>query len=150
MPWIVLVAVAPTYSVSKTESLVVEAWPLREARPVSVSAPVLVREENVPAPAVKASAPISMAPKAEEMEPEESVPTVFKPAADVMAEESEVASRTRALLMRRTPFVGRLILPEERVRPPEKVEVAESPAMVVLEVRPMNRPSREEKAVDEA
>jgi hypothetical protein len=52
--------------------------PFNEERPVTVNAPVSVKEEKVPAPAVRASAPILMAPKFEVMEPESRAPTVVR------------------------------------------------------------------------
>ena len=48
-----------------------------------------------------------------------------------------VASKILTLLIDNSPPVGRLMLPEVRVNPPEKVEVAESPTMVVVAVPPM-------------
>jgi len=47
------------------------------------------------------------------------------------------AERTSASFTRYTPSVGTFTFPVVKVAPPEKVEVAESPRMVVVAVRPM-------------
>ena len=53
-----------------------------------------------------------------------------------MLEPKVVASKTRALLMRKTEPVGRLIFPAVKVMPPAKEEVALSPLIVVVAVLP--------------
>ncbi len=75
LPEAVVVAFPLTIRVLVSDKAVVEAPPFSEVRPVTVRVPESVTEDRVAAPAVRASAPISIAPKAEEMAPEANVPT---------------------------------------------------------------------------
>ena len=59
------------------------------------------------------------------------VPTLVKEE-PTTAEPRVVASKTRALLMRKTPPVGTFTFPVVRVMPPAKEEVALEPLMVVV------------------
>jgi len=82
-------------------------------------------------PAAKVSVPISIEPKPEVMEPLLRTPTLVKEE-PVMPLPKVELSNTRVLLMEKIPPVARLRLPEVRSIPPEKVEVALLPTIVVV------------------
>ena len=92
-------------------------------------------EDRVPAPAVRALAPILMAPKLPPIEPEDRAPTEVRDE-PVTPLPRVVASRTRALLINRAEPEGKLILPAVRVMPPAKEEVALFPTIEVVAVEP--------------
>ena len=93
--------------------------------------------------------PILIPPNEPPIEPELKAPT---PVSEELttAEPKVVASRTRALLMRKELLVGRFTFPAERVIPPEKVDVAELPTIVVVADPPTYNVSKTEKRVDDA
>ena len=101
-----VVAVEPIYIVSMADSRVVLACPLSDARPEADKVPVMVV-----LPAAKVSAPISIAPKAEVIEPEDKAPV---PVSDELttAEPRVVAFKTEAPLMLKARPVAKLRLPE--------------------------------------
>ena len=111
----------------------------------SVDEPVERMLPNVPSPVVvNVSLPRSIAPKPDVIEPTFRAPTDVSD--EVTTEEpSVVASRTFALLIRNTPFVGKLMFPPVKDRPPLNVEVA-SPTTV----RPPNEADEANRLVDEA
>src|SRR3989338_7402454 len=102
----------------------------------SVVLPLTVSEASTVAPASSVSAPMLIAPKPVVIEPASSPPTEVSEEARTL-EPSVVAFNTSALLMRKLPPVARFTLPLASVSPPEKVEVALLPTMLVVAVPPM-------------
>ena len=95
-------------------------------------------EEAKKPPAVTELVPRAILPKPEPIDPEVSVPTVARPGALTMADESEVASRILLLLMRKAPPVARFKLPEVSEMPPPKLEVAAAETIkLVVEAMPL-------------
>jgi hypothetical protein len=108
-------------------------WKVEEAveiRPAKLASPVPVMTS-----AVISEDPMEMFPKPEPREPDVRAPTPVREELRIPAPRV-AASRTRVSFMRNTPPVGRLKFPEARVSPPEKVEVALSPTIVVLAAPP--------------
>jgi hypothetical protein len=114
--------------VSKTDNLVEEAWP-KEVKPDTV------KDDNDPAPAVKALAPILIAPKEPPIEPAAKTPTEVKEEPVTLAPRV-VESKILALLMRKALPVAKLTLPVVKVKPPAKEEVVLLPEIVVVVVPP--------------
>ena len=97
---------------------------------------VVVAAVRVVLPASRVLEPILIAPKPGMIEPEPRAPTEVSDELTTL-EPSVVEFNARTLLMRNAPPVARLTFPPAREMPPENVEVALLPWMVVVAEPPI-------------
>ena len=106
-------------------------------RPANVEVEVFctTRFLIVVVPASSVLAPILISPKPVVIEPESRAPTDVNEELRTL-DPRPVAFNIRALFIKKLPLVARLTLPLASVMPPENVEVALLPTIVVVAVPP--------------